>query len=489
MGIALPRPKNYISLHNQGVNRQFAVYGGLGVALAVLSLGTVGWAVSVADAGAVAAPSAVVEQAAQAPPVATPIPADDAIRGSATDIASNLKLESDASVPQANQIKICDTEVKGWVRSEAIRLSDSGVGLTVQVAAWRAGAAAGAFDDLEKNAGNCAEVSKSDNADEFRAGISSGDGRWASGVRRIGDVLIATSASSAGSDPSEWVTRVLTEGQKVMKARLARICVDPTSERTNDHVERDPYSGKYTGFKVASPRKLEDYPVLSKTQIAAIKDKQPKSTWSGPTPVTVPELAPIKVLPGSPPAPDGADPATAARATAPLLPDVKKFAPPKDPEPSTDGDALKEPTAPDIGDGVSIAMIPAIDNSGPGCGWDFAGTINPVTTEAELAAGAREAVITALVKDTQAQGQRMVNMLNWPNQHQAWVAKASIAKSWDDYRTELDLAKDRLSKAKQKYQDSVDEWRQGTLLPEPTTSQPSESPVPDPSQVTPGGTQ
>ena len=142
-----------------------------------------------------------------------------------------------------------------------------------------------------------------------------------------------------------------------------------------------------------------------------------------------------------------------------------------------------------VSDGVSIAMIPAIDNSGPGCGWDFAGTINPVTTEAELAAGAREAVITALVKDTQAQGQRMVNMLNWPNQHQAWVAKASIAKSWDDYRTELELAKDRLSKAKQKYQDSVDEWRQGTLLPEPTTSPPSESPVPDPSQVTPGGTQ
>ena len=68
----------------------------------------------------------------------------------------------------------------------------------------------------------------------------------------------------------------------------------------------------------------------------------------------------------------------------------------------------------------------------------------------------------------------MVAAINWPAQHQAWVAKASIAKSWDDYRAELQLAKDRLSKAKQKYQDSVDEWRQGTLLPEPTAS-------PDPS--------
>jgi hypothetical protein len=154
---------------------------------------------------------------------------------------------------------------------------------------------------------------------------------------------------------------------------------------------------------------------------------------------------------------------------------------------------LKEPATPDIGDGVSVAMIPAVDNSGPGCGWDFAGTINPVTTEAELAAGARQAVIAALVKDTQAQGQRMVAAINWPAQHQAWVAKASIAKSWDDYRAELQLAKDRLSKAKQKYQDSVDEWRQGTLLPEPTASpDPSGSsatPTPDQQQGAQGGTQ
>ena len=88
------------------------MYSALGAALAVLSLGTVGWAVSVTDSGAAAAPSAVAEQAAEVLPVATPIPADDAIRGSATDIAANLKLESDPSVPQANQIKICDTEVK-----------------------------------------------------------------------------------------------------------------------------------------------------------------------------------------------------------------------------------------------------------------------------------------------------------------------------------------------------------------------------------------
>jgi hypothetical protein len=475
------------------VNRQVAVYSALGAALAVLSLGTVGWAVSVTDSGAAAAPSAVAEQAAEVLPVATPIPADDAIRGSATDIAANLKLESDPSVPQANQIKICDTEVKGWARSESIRLNDSGVGLTVQVAAWRAGAAASAFDDLEKNADSCAQVSKSESADEFRAGISSGDGQWASGVRRIGDVLIATSASSAGSDPAQWVDRVLAEGQKVMKTRLAGVCIDPTSARANDHVERDPYSGKYSGFKVASPRKLEDQPILSKVQIASIKDKQPKSTWSGPPLVADPTLAPIKVEPGSPPAPEGADPSTAVRTTAPMLADVKKFVPPKDPEPSSENDALKEPATPDIGDGVSVAMIPAVDNSGPGCGWDFAGTINPVTTEAELAAGARQAVIAALVKDTQAQGQRMVAAINWPAQHQAWVAKASIAKSWDDYRAELQLAKDRLSKAKQKYQDSVDEWRQGTLLPEPTASpDPSGSsatPTPDQQQGAQGGTQ
>jgi len=87
--------------------------------------------------------------------------------------------------------------------------------------------------------------------------------------------LIATSASSAGSDPAQWVDRVLAEGQKVMKTRLAGVCIDPTSARANDHVERDPYSGKYSGFKVASPRKLEDQPILSKVQIASIKPSRP----------------------------------------------------------------------------------------------------------------------------------------------------------------------------------------------------------------------
>ena len=129
-----------------------------------------------------------------------------------------------------------------------------------------------------------------------------------------------------------------------MKTRLAGVCIDPTSARANDHVERDPYSGKYSGFKVASPRKLEDQPILSKVQIASIKDKQPKSTWSGPPLVADPTLAPIKVEPGSPPAPEGADPSTAVRTTAPMLADVKKFVPPKDPEPSSENDALKEPS-------------------------------------------------------------------------------------------------------------------------------------------------
>lgn len=484
-----------ISLHNHGVRGHVAAYCVIGAVLAVLSLGTVGWAMSVAQPNATAAASATTQDAVEeAPPAAPPIPADQAIQGSATDIAANLKLESDASVPQANQIKICDTEVKGWVRSEAIRLNDSGVGLSVQVAAWRAGAAAGAFDDLEQSAGSCAQVSKSDTSDEFRANVASADGRWAAGVRRIGDILIAASASSAGADPNAWVDRVLAEGQKVMKTRLAGVCVDPTSARDNDNVARDPYSGKYTGFTVASSRKLEDQPVLTKAQIAAVKAQQPTSSWSLPAGAPVPALAPIVVPPLSPPAPDGADPQTAPRGPAPVLVDPAKVLPPKDPEPNRTDDSLKEPPTPDVGDGVSVAMIPAVDNSGPGCGWDFTSTVNPVTNAADLQAGARKAVIAALVKDTEIQGQRMVAALNWPADHQAWVARASIAKSWDDYRSGLELVKSKTDKAKQKYEDSLQAWREGTLVPEPTTSpSPSSSnsatPTTGPSSGASGGTQ
>ena len=463
----------------------------MGVALAVLSLGTVGWAMSVAQPAPVQASSTSDEAAVAPAPVATVIPADNVINGSAAAVANAAGLSADASAPQGNQIKICDTEVKGWVRSDSIRLSDSGVGLSVQVAAWRAGGAAAAFDDLERGATGCSEVSSDQQSDEFRAGLSSGDGRWAAGVRRVGDVLIAVSASSGGADPAQWVDKVLTEGQKVLKPRLARVCVDPTSSRQNDLEGRDPYSGKYVGFRVASSRKLVDQPVFTKAEVASIKSQRPRSTWSGPAATPDPQWAPILVAPGSPPAPDGADPATAPRGSAPLLYDLQKFVPPTSPEPSSDGDALKEPSAPDVGDGVSVAMIPTVDASGPGCGWDFAGTVNPVTTKESLEAGARQTVIAALLKDTQAQGQRMVAALNWPSEYQSWLARASVAASWDDYRSELESARSKLARAKDKYQETLDLWRRGTVLPEPVPSVvPSGSPsaTPSPGQSTnPGG--
>lgn len=469
------------------MNRQFVTYTGMGVALAVLSLGTVGWAMSVAQPASVQTSAASDESVAAPAPVATVIPADNVINGSAAAVANSAGLSADASAPQGNQIKICDAEVKGWVRSDSIRLNDSGVGVSVQIAAWRAGAAAAAFDDLERGAAGCAQVSSDQQSDEFRAALSSGDGQWAAGVRRVGDVLIAVSASSGGADPAQWVDKVLAEGQKALKPRLAQICVDPTSVRRNDLVGRDPYSGKYVGFLVASPRKLQDQPVFTKAEIAAVKARQPQSTWSGPAAVADPQLAPIKVAPGSPPAPVGADPATAPRGSAPQIYDLQKFVPPSSPEPSRGDDALKEPSAPDVGDGVSVAMVPTVDTSGPGCGWDFAGTVNPVTTKESLEASARKAVIAALLKDTQAQGQRMVNALNWPSEYQVWVTKASIAASWDDYRSQLESAKYRLSNAKEKYQSSLDLWRQGTLAPEPTASPvPSGAPsgTPTPSQST-----
>ncbi len=438
----------------------------MGVSLAVLSLGTVGWALSIAEPTQTQA--AVVDAPVAPPiPVATPIPADKVVAGSVPAIAAALQLPADSSLPQGNQVKICDTEVKGWVRSESMRLNDSGVGLSIQVAAWRAGAAASAFDELEKGAQGCAQVSQTETADEFRAGVTSGDGRWASGVLRVGDVLVAVSASSGGADPAQWVDRVLAEAPKVLKPRLATTCVDPSSTRANDHIDRDPYSGKYTGFRVASSRKLEDQAVISKSQVAEIKTKQPESTWKMPAVVADSKLAPIKVAPGSPPAPIGADPLTALRDPAPILIPLDKFVAPTTLEPAPDDPGLKEPAGPTVGDGVSVAMVPAVDNSGPGCGWDFAATLDPVTTEADLAIGARKAVIDALLRDTATQGQRMVDALSWPTAYDEWVAKASIAKSWTAYRTEFEVANGKQAKAQARYDESLVLWREGTLIPIP----------------------
>ncbi len=473
-------------MHNQGVSRQIVAYGAMGVSLAVLSLGTVGWALSIAEPTQTQA--SVVDAVAAPPmPVATPIPADNVVAGSVPAIAAALQLPADSSLPQGSQIKICDTEVKGWVRSESMRLNDSGVGLSIQVAAWRAGAAASAFDELEKGAQGCAQVSKTETADEFRAGVSSDDGRWASGVRRVGDVLIAVSASSGGTDPAQLVDRVLAEAPKVLKPRLATTCVDSSSTRANDHIDRDPYSGKYTGFRVASSRKLEDQPVISKSQLAEIKVKQPESTWKLPAAIADPNLAPIKVAPGSPPAPIGVDPLTALRDPAPLLVPLDKFVVPTTLEPSSDDVGLKEPAEPTVGDGVSVAMVPSVDNSGPGCGWDFASTLDPATTEADLAVGARKAVIDALLRDTATQGQRMVDALSWPTAYDEWVAKVSTAKSWAAYRIGFEAAKEKQAKAKELYDESLVLWREGTLIPIPPPvplASPSDSGSPSPSGPT-----
>lgn len=442
---------------------QIPVYSGLGVALAVLSLSTVGWAMSVA--GPPPTQDQTVETVAAEPlPAPVPIPADDVIRGSVAAVADQLKIPVDSSVPQGNQLKVCDAEVKGWVRSDSMRLSADGVGLSIQIAAWRAGAAAEAFDTLESAAAQCADVSKSESADDFRASISSNDGQWSGGVHRIGDVLVAVSASSDRSqDPAATVDGVILAAQKVMKSRLGTTCVDPTSNRDNDYTSRDPYSSKYSGYKVASVRKLQDQPVMTKAEIAAIRAQKPSSNWQGPESVSFPDLAPLVVPPNSPPQPYTADPSTAIRGTAPTLPDPTKFKPPTTSMPNDD--ALKEPAEPTIGDGVSVAMIPAVDTSGPGCGWEFTGTVTPEVSQEELLGGAQAAVIDALIRDTEVQSQRMVQALKWPTERKKWVAAKSIELSWNDYRAQLSSAEDRLAAAKKRYEESVQQWYAGTLVP------------------------
>lgn len=477
------------------MNRQRAAYLGAAAFLGVVGLASVGAVFAFApDQGTVTEAAAIPTP--DSTPVARALPVDIATTGVARLIAQSTGVSSTPPTTSERNSRVCDHDVTGWVRSESARTAGQEASVSIQVAGYRAGAASEEFSALESAAQQCSSVDAQDGQDIFVATRSETDGQLAFGVVRQGDVLSVASASSRNGDPASVVSRALANARQTMITRLRAVCADSSSTTDASHAARDPYSSIYSGFTLPRQIPLPNQPPLSSTQVAVVRADQPAASWVGPNPVPYPDLAPIssqlstdQPVPSFSPTPtpsDSADPGLSGlvRDPAPLLVDPKAIRPPAQPRPAQDPGT--EPTLPRFGARNATAMVPTRDNEGPGCGWQFAATTAPRISDATLEAGTRAAVIEALVNESAVQGQAMVDALTWPSRHAQWVVAARIAADWDAYDQARLSAETAMKSAQERYDESVQKWRDGLLDPTPTpTPSPSDSTSPTNSSGTP----
>jgi len=449
----------------------------MGGALALVSVASVSFAMSAAP-DPVAAPEPVpVDSGPPPPPPATPIDADLVVTGTPTAIAAAIKTVDDSAPTPARPVRVCDRQADGWVRNESVRVATKKSAVTVQVGAWRAGAAAGAYRDLVSAAQKCGEVYQTDRIDEFRMGSYSSDGQWAIGVRRYGDIMIVASASSLGQDPDQVLDKVMKSAKKVIPGKLVSTCIDPTSRSDKYLAARDPYSPDYNGYQRDVTTLLPAAtPVFSKQQIKSVRSQEPTATWQGPSGVSYPPWAPLIVPP--PGTPISADPATAPRGAPPVLVDPSRVPPPSSSQPS--GALGDEPELPQDTIDRSVATAPAVDVDGPGCGWDFTATVSPIVTAEAIEQEARQAILDQLAKDTKKQGQVLVRTVAWPRERSEWVKAAKIQADWNAYYAAVSSASATTAQAKAAYDASVAKWQAAAVTGVVPVPAPVPAPVPVP---------
>ncbi|MEI6621815.1 MAG: hypothetical protein WCP28_07915 [Actinomycetes bacterium] len=410
----------------------------------------------------------------QAAPVALEVrtsPADTVVTGSATAIAAAMKI-GDPSVTSSKPPNVCDTAMSGWIKSDSTRVSGAGSGVTISVTAWRAGAASSGFAALEKAASACFDSYSPDGQDELRATRSADGALRGLAAVRLGDVLAVAWISSLKDDPTVIANQFIASATTVLTPRLRGVCVDPTSKTRTQNPKRDPFAVDYAGLKVPLGIRVADALTLSQSQISAITSVDVTGTWRAPNPRPVPSLAPLAPPPPTPtpkpspstsgtPSPSPTTPsptptASPSHLNAPNLVDPGSLSPPNGTEP--DSPVGVQPPTPTPGPQVAEALVPAIDASGPGCGWAFTSTVAPTVTAESVAAGTRDAVVSTLVATTADQSRALVSTLAWPDRYAAWARRKEVENNWTRYRQALVDAQDALASAKAQYQDSLKPW-------------------------------
>lgn len=439
-------------LHNTVVSPRGAAY----VAAGAVLVGVAGASVALASTAGPDASSAAPAPSASAsatPPATQPvIPADTVIAGVTNEIAKQRKISTEEN-PPSQQVRICDSTVDGWLRSDSQRLTAKNTGITVFVGAWRAGAASTAFDDLERAAARCHTVDKQSGRDELLATSFGTDGNRAVSAVRNGDIMTVVVASSVGAAPATTASTMAATAQTIVKDRLKGICVDPSSKTDSQAANRDPYTPDYAGLRVETKTTVADSAILPSSYVSAVTSANSVySTWTPPTAKPFPTLAPLL-----PPTLAG----TAEKGPAPRLIDPATITPPTDPQPTTlVGD---EPAIPGPGPQKSNAMTPVVDPVGPGCGWAFTRTTVPESTPRALTVGSQRAIVRNLIDTTAEQGKAMTQSLSWSDRYSQWATLRRAQANWDAYQLAVAQANLDMTAAKDAYKKSVERWNKGPV--------------------------
>lgn len=454
-----------MALHYAHVQKRvLASYTACGVALAVLAGASLTLAVAASPDSTripAAAPAPAVSQVAA--PSAVHLPADDVIAGSAESIIRKAGLSSAVS-PLNRSVAVCAEPVAGWVRSESAHTATGSAGVTVQVAAWRAGAAAAALNGLRDLAAQCGSIAVEE-PDGFQAASDLAGVRRGVGARRFGDVVVVATAVQLPDAPDDVVAAVLDSSESVLIPRMRGICPEVDQE-SNSAPARDPYADDYNGFRLPVTTLVPDAAALTQSQVSAVTGQVPSPTWRPPAAKPFPELAPAIRY-------DAAG-APIGFGKPPMLIDPDEMDPPAGPESGSPGPA---PEPPRPGPGEATAHVRATDTVGPGCGWAFAGTVSPQPDPADTPENRRAQIVRELLVTTRAQGEAMVDAIQWPAKYQRWFAEAQTAADWKAYWSAKADAEAALEEAQEEYEDSLERGRRPK--PAPSTSY-SDSPQPQP---------
>ncbi|XVX21970.1 hypothetical protein ACQP1U_08985 [Actinomycetota bacterium] len=327
------------------------------------------------------------------------------------------------------------------------RASGAGTSALTQLWAYSAGQGASALEALRTKLTGCAGMADSpvSGARGFTAVIPVGGQRVAWAVWQRGDVIGSIAGTKGSVDPTAEVGAAATAMDAQLTTRLDPVC--SREDSTPEDVRRNPaVAGK------------QYQPYLRQVTIT------PPTLLPLPEPSGAPAIG--VSLPGPRPYPELA---------APILPERSEWLdtnndgtadtpPPMASAAQTEVPSLVDPASVNIPSGlvtsdpveperpqepaVGTLSLPAVDRTGPGCGWAFAGTTPPSVNEASVNAAVPAAMRKGLAEQTRAVAEYRVAMTNWRSAHAAWAKAQASYDAYAQYATARDNAERALADAR-----------------------------------------
>ena len=310
---------------------------------------------------------------------------------------------------------------------------------TVTISVYRAGQAAAAFTPWVNTIKDCGQLVSTPGQDKVTVTTGGTDASTALSATRVGDVIVTTSISSFSSDPESESGQLNRQLSADITSLLGASCADPATATSPDDPARSPYSPAWRGYSRDTVISIPDAaPPVEASVIASVLRTPTHSTWTPPAAVAHPDLA--AYLSGG------------GRGPAPVFVDPQTLHAPDDVKPASRPDA---PAPPTLAEHSTHIGLPAVDSTGPGCGWAFTGQQPAVVNPDTVTAAAREATLNTLATLNKAAAADLLNAITWPQQYRAWATGMVAWNNWSAYDTAVQDAHRDSADAQAAYQQSL----------------------------------